>query len=117
MNLNAVILVLLGAINVESKFVPSPYATINDNRGSTAVAQSPYATTINDNRGSTAVAPRKLSKKNTLVSKEIAIAKESIEGSYYYLGSCNGIYKVNINCGTFGKPNNTSIDDRDPLHL
>ena len=113
MKLNAAIFLLLGATNIESqsKFVPSPYATINDNRGSTAVAQSPYATTINDNRGSTAVAPRKLSKKNTLVSKEIAIAKESIEGSYYYLGSCNGIYKVNINCGTFGKPNN--IDDRD----
>ena len=118
MNLNAVILavilVLLGATNVESKFVPSPYATINDNRGSTAVAQSPYAT-INNNRGSTAVAPRKLSKKNTHVSKEIA--KESIEGSYYYLGSCNGIYKVTINCGTFGKPNNID-DDRDlTLHL
>ena len=73
MNLNAVILavilVLLGATKVESKFVPSPYATINDNRGSTAVAPSPYAT-INDNRGSTAVVKRKLSKKNKYVSQE-----------------------------------------------
>ena len=107
MNLNAVILVLLGAINVESKFVPSPYATINDNRGSTAVAPSPYAT-INDNRGSTAVAKRKLSKKNKYVSQDIA---KSIEGLYYYLGSCLSIYKVTIKCGTFGNRNN--IDDRD----
>ena len=109
MNLNAVILavilVSLGATNVESKFVPSPYVTINDNnRGSTAVAPSPYAT-INDNRGSTAVVKRKLSKKN----KDIA---KSIEGLYYYLGSCAGIYKVIIKCGgTFGNQNN--IDDKD----
>ena len=69
MKFNAAIFLLLGATNEESqsKFVPFPYATINDNRGSTAVAQSPYAT-INNNRGSTAVAPRKLSKKNTHVS-------------------------------------------------
>ena len=112
MNLNAVILavilVLLGATNVESKFVPSPYATINDNRGSTAVAPSPYAT-INDNRGSTAVVKRKLSKKNKYVSQDIA---KSIEGLYYYLGSCAGIYKVIIKCGgTFGNQNN--IDDKD----
>ena len=108
MNFIAAIFLLLGATkNVESKFVPSPYATINDNRGSTAVAQGPYAT-INDNRASTAVAQKKISKKNAYVSKDVA---KSIEGSYYYLGSCNGIYKVNINCGTFGKPNN--IDDRD----
>ena len=97
MNLNAVILVLLGAItNVESKFVPSPYATINDNnRGSTAVAPSPYATINDNNRGSTTVAKRKLSKKNTyaVVSKDIA---KSIEGLYYYLGSCASIYKVII---------------------
>jgi len=109
MNLNAVILavilVLLGATNVESKFVPSPYATINDNRGSTAVAPSPYATINDNNRGSTAVVKRKLSKKN----KDIA---KSIEGLYYYLGSCAGIYKVIIKCGgTFGNQNN--IDDRD----
>ena len=84
MNLNAVILVLLGAItNVESKFVHSPYATIinNNNRGSTAVVPSPYATINDNNRGSTAVAKRKLSKKNTYaVSKDIA---KSIEGLYY----------------------------------
>ena len=112
MNLNAVILVLLGAItNVESKFVPSPYATIinDNNRGSTAVVPSPYATINDNNRGSTAVAKRKLSKKNMYaVSKDIV---KSIEGLYYYLGSCASIYKVIIKCGTFGNPNN--IDDRD----
>ena len=82
MNLNAVILILLGAItNVKSKFVPSLYATINDNRGSTAVVPSPYVTINDNNRGSTAVAKRKLSKKNTYaVSKDIA---KSIEGLYY----------------------------------
>ena len=106
MNLNAVILavilVLLGAItNVESKFVPSPYVTIIDNRGSTAVAPSPYAT-INDNRGSTAVVKRKLSKKN----KDIA---KSIEGLYYYLGSCASIYKVTIKCGHFGNDRDLCI--------
>ena len=109
MNLNAVILLLLGATNVESKFVHSPYATINDNRGSTAVVPSPYATINDNNRGSTAVAKRKLSKKNMYaVSKDIV---KSIEGLYYYLGSCASIYKVIIKCGTFGNPNN--IDDRD----
>ena len=109
MNLNAVILavilVLLGATNVESKFVPSPYATINDNRGSTAVAPSPYAT-INDNRGSTAVVKRKLSKKNKYVSQDIA---KSIEGLYYYLGSCASIYKVTIKCGHFGNDRDLCI--------
>ena len=108
MNFIAAIFLLLGATkNVESKFVPSPYATINDNRGSTAVAQGPYAT-INDNRASTAVSQKKISKKNAYVSKDVA---KSIEGSYYYLGSCASIYKVTIKCGIFGHPNN--IDDRD----
>ena len=82
MNFNAAILLLLGATNIESKFVHSPYATINDNCGSTAVTRSPYVT-INNNSGSTGVAARrKLSKKNMYVSKDVA---KSIEGSYYYL--------------------------------
>ena len=102
----AILLLLLGATNVESKFVHSPYATINENRGSTTAAQSPYAT-INDNRGSTTVVRRKLSKKNKDVAKDIA---KSIEGLYYYLGSCASMHKVTIKCGTFGNPNNIDSD-------
>jgi len=107
MNFTAAILLLLVATNVESKFVHSPYATINDNRESAvAVARSPY-TTIKNNVGSTAVAKRKLSKKSKYVSKDIA---NSVEGSYHYLGSCASIYKVTIKCDTFGNQNNIDRD-------